>query len=181
MKVWWIALVVFVSLGMVGCGEPASSQGDAAAVRRAKSGDTVMVEYTGKLADGTVFETTAGGEARGITIGQDQVLPAFEKALIGMAPGDQKRIDLAPDQAFGPYRRAEGMIIELDRASLAHTLDLAVGQRLNAAVFQPNDPEERVMVSVTVIDLTEETVTVDANHPLAGKDIYFEIRLVEIL
>ena len=73
------------------------------------------------------------------------------------------------------------MIHTLPRSSLAHTLDLEVGQQLNAAVFHPDDPETPVMVTVTVIELTDDTVTVDANHPLAGKSIYFEIKLVEIL
>lgn len=174
------AVLIAVSLGIAGCGDQASTQVGGAAVQGAKSGDTVMVEYTGKLADGTVFESTTDGGARGIIIGEQLVLPAFEKALIGMLPGEQKRIDLTPEQAFGPYRNEEGMMHMLARSSLAHSLDLAVGQQLNAAVFHPDNPQERVMVPVTVIELTDETVTVDANHPLAGKDIYFEIKLVEI-
>ncbi len=174
-------VVVSLLVGIASCSDGTSSQGEDAGVERARAGDTVMVEYTGKLADGTIFESNVEGEARGILIGAEDVLPAFERALVGMAPGEEKRIELAPEEAFGPYRSGEGMIHTLPRSSLAHTLDLEVGQQLNAAVFHPDDPEKPVMVTVTVIELTDDTVTVDANHPLAGKSIYFEVKLVEIL
>ncbi len=180
-KVPLAGVVVSVLVGIASCSDRPSFQGEDAAVERARDGDTVMVEYTGKLADGTVFESNVDGESRGILIGAEEVLPAFERALVGMMPGEVKRIELAPEEAFGPYRSGEGMIHTLPRSSLAHTLDLEVGQQLNAAVFHPDDPEKPVMVPVTVIELTDDTVTVDANHPLAGKSIYFEIKLVEIL
>ncbi len=176
MRALFTGLLLSAIFGAIGCSE----QGLSEAGRTAKPGDTVMVHYTGKLPDGTVVDSTEGQEPLGIVVGQGAVLPVFEQALIGMSPGEVKSMTVAPEEAFGPYHDDASMIVTLDRSTLAHSLDLEVGQRLNAAVFYPDEPEKPVNVPVTVIDVNERTVTVDANHPLAGKELRFEIRLVKI-
>ena len=148
---------------------------------KAKTGDTVYVHYTGSLPDGEVFETTSNEEARDIIIGQQDVLPAFENALIGMQIGEKKTFTVPSAEAFGPYRDDPGMTFTMDRNSLAHTIDPVVGMQLNAAVFLPDKPSDQPsMVPVTVTQVTDSTLTVDANHPLAGKDLKFEVEIVNI-
>jgi len=139
----------------------------------ARYGDTVRVHYTGRLADGTVFDTSLGQEPMEFTLGAGQVIPGFEEAVVGMNPGESKTVEVPAEQAYGPHR--EELVLEIDRRQVPPNLELEVGQQL--VLRQAPDR----LIRVTVADLSETTVTLDANHPLAGKDLTFEIQLVEIV
>jgi len=141
-------------------------------VAKAKEGDTVQVHYTGKLKDGTVFDTSEEREPLSFTIGEERVIPGFEKAVVGMEPGDTKTEELPPEQAYGEHR--EDMVMELERDQLPDNLEPKVGQQLQLRMQNGQE------VPVVITELGEESVTMDANHPLAGKDLVFEIELVEI-
>ena len=139
----------------------------------AKSGDTIKVHYAGRLDDGTAFDSSKGGEPLSLTLGQGDVIPGFDEALVGMEVGQSKTVTISAEQAYGP--RIDELVIELARKDLPADLDLTLGRQLEVT------QEEGESFVVQVADLTEETVTLDANHPLAGKDLTFDIELVEIL
>ena len=139
----------------------------------AKFGDTVRVHYTGKLEDGTVFDSSLDRDPVEFTLGARQVIPGFEQAVVGMSPGESKTVEVPADQAYGPYR--EELVQEIDRELVPEDLKLEVGQQL-ALRLSPGRS-----IRVTVTKLTESKVTLDANHPLAGKDLTFDLQLVEIV
>ena len=138
-----------------------------------EDGNTVKVHYTGKFEDGTVFDTSADRDPLEFTIGRGQLIPGFEQAVIGMSPGESKTVNIPADEAYGQHN-AE-MLTEVDRSQFPADLNPEVGQQL-----QLNRPDGQTVV-VTVASVSESTVTLDANHPLAGKDLIFDIQLVEIL
>jgi len=139
----------------------------------AKKGDTVRVHYTGKLEDGTVFDTSEDGASMEFKVGSGELLKAFEKAVIGMSIGDKKTIKIPMEEAYGP--RKEEMVFEYDRARAPENFDAEIGQQLQMyrADGQP--------VNITVIAKSEKSFTMDCNHALAGKDLIFDVRLEEIL
>ena len=139
---------------------------------KAKQGDTVKVHYTGKLEDGTVFDSTEDRDPIKFTVGQGQVIPGFEQAVIGMNQGETKTETVPADQAYGPYKK--DMLIEVDKNKLPQNLNPEVGQELQ--VRQQNGQQIPVMVK----EVSDSSVTLDANHPLAGRDLTFDIQLVEI-
>ena len=135
-------------------------------------GNTVRVHYTGKLDDGTVFDSSAGGDPLEFTIGQGQMIPGFERGVVGMELGETRTLVIAADQAYGVHR-PDG-VFEIDRSEIPTTIPLEVGMQLQAT-----GPGGRP-VSMMVAALSDDKVTMDANHPLAGKDLTFEIEVVEI-
>ena len=139
---------------------------------QAKNGDRVKVHYTGKLDNGTVFDSSIDREPLEFTIGEGQLIADFEQAVIDMNPGESKTIKIAYDNAYGPHR--EEMLMVVDRSQFPEGLEPKIDQKL-----QVRDPNGGDSV-VTVVDVTEANVTLDANHPLAGKDLMFEIQLTEI-
>lgn len=139
---------------------------------RAENGDTVTVDYTGKLEDGTVFDSSEDREPLEFTIGEDQVIPGFEKAVVGMNPGESKTAKLPVEEAYGPRR--DDMVFEVDPAQFPEDLDPEVGERLQVR------QETGETFEVTVADVGESAVTLDANHPLAGRELTFDIELKEI-
>jgi len=142
-------------------------------MEQAKTGDTVKVHYTGKLDDGNVFDSSVDRDPMQFVIGQKQLIPDFEQAVVGMSPGESKTVKIAYDRAYGPHR--EDLVTEIDSTNIPPELDAQVGQRLNAT-----DPNGQT-VTVTVVEVTESGVKVDANHPLAGADLTFDIELVDIV
>lgn len=140
---------------------------------QAKPGDTVKIHYTGKLDDGTVFDSSANREPLEFTLSGGQVIPGFEKAVVGMAPGESKTEKIPMEQAYGPYRQE--MVIQVNREQLPPDLDPEVGLQLQ--IQQPNGQA----IPVLVTEVTNGQVTLDANHPLAGEDLTFDIELVEIV
>ena len=139
---------------------------------QARTGDHVKVHYTGKLDDGTVFATTEDAEPMEFTLGMNDVLPVIEEAVEGMTPGERKTVHVTSEEAFGPWR--EELIHEIPRDSLPEDMELEPGQQL--WVDQPgNQP-----VIVSVLDVSESTVTIDANHPLAGEDLTLDLELVDV-
>ncbi len=141
-------------------------------MRQAKHGDTVKVHYRGQLRDGVVFDASFDREPLQFTIGGGQVIPGFEEAVVGMNPGDLKTTELPPEKAFGPYR--EDMLAVLDKSEFAGH-EPQVGQTV--PIPQSDGPP----IDVTVTQVTESEVIVDANHPLAGEDLAFDIELIEIV
>lgn len=139
---------------------------------QAKSGDTVKIHYTGTLEDGTVFDSSAEREPLEFTINKNQVIPGFEQAVLGMTPGESKTEKIPMDQAYGPRR--EEMVLEVSREQIPPDLSPEVGQQLQ--IQQANGQS----VPVVVTEVTDDQITLDANHPLAGEDLTFEIQLVEI-
>lgn len=139
---------------------------------QAKTGDTVKVHYTGKLDDGTVFDTSADREPLEFKIGENQLIPDFEQAVIGMEPGESKSIQIASENGYGPHH--EEMVMVVERKDIPEGLDPQVNQRLQ--VQQQNGQS----FVVTVTDVSETNVTLDGNHPLAGQDLTFDIQLTEI-
>ena len=140
---------------------------------RAKYGDTVKVHYTGRLDDGTVFDTSANGEPLQFTIGSGQIIPGFEQAVVGMNPGESKTVKIPAEDAYG--QRREDLVLEIEKSQLPEGLKPEVGLQL-----QSRQPDGRIIV-LTIADISESHVTLDANHPLAGKDLTFDIQLVEII
>jgi peptidylprolyl isomerase len=139
---------------------------------QAKTGDTVRVHYTGKLDDGTVFDSSVSGDPLEFTIGSGNIIPGFEKAVVGMSPGESKTETIPVEQAYGHHR--EEMILVVDRAQMPPDLDPEIGQQLQ--IQQPSGQA----IPVVITEVSDSEVTLDANHPLAGEDLIFEIQLVDI-
>ena len=138
----------------------------------AQKGNKVQVHYTGKLDDGTVFDSSQGGDPLEFTVGQGQVIPGFENGVEGMEIGQSKTVNIPVDQAYGPHQ-PDG-VFDVDRSELPPDMPLEVGLRL-----QSRHSSGR-LIEVTVIEIGDETVKMDANHPLAGKNLTFDIELVAI-
>ena len=138
-----------------------------------KSGDTVRIHYTGTLEDGTVFDSSTGRDPLEFTVGSGQIIPGLDKHLPGMNVGEQKTIVAEAAEAYGP--RHDDAQQDVPREQIPAEIPLEVGLQL-----QMQSPQGQV-IPVTVIDVTEEKVTLDANHALAGKDLTFAIELVELV
>ncbi|MBE0596474.1 MAG: peptidylprolyl isomerase [Desulfuromonadales bacterium] len=139
----------------------------------AKQGDTVRVHYTGKLESGEVFDSSASREPLEFILGEGSLIPGFEEAVVGMQIGEEKTVSIPAEEAYGP-RRPE-MALQVKRSTLPDDLQPQVGQVLQV------DRGDDQGFEVVVTEVSDETVTLDANHPLAGKDLTFEIQLVEVV
>ena len=139
---------------------------------QAKSGDTVKIHYTGTLDDGTQFDSSSGREPLEFTLGSGQVIPGFEQAVEGMAVGDSKSVNIPPEEAYGP--RHEQMIQEVPKTALPDDLEPVEGMALQA------QGQDGKVINLTVTAVQDESITVDGNHPLAGKALNFDIELVDI-
>ncbi len=147
---------------------------------RAQAGSKVKVHYTGRLSDGEVFDSSLDppgdpsgiGEPLEFVIGSGQMIPAFEQGVIGMEPGESKTVDIPAEQAYGPH--SPQAVMEVERSQFPSGMPLEVG-----SVIQGNAPNGE-QVPFTVVEVTDSRVTLDRNHPLAGKDLTFEIKLVQV-
>lgn len=138
----------------------------------AKRGDKVTVHYHGTLQDGTVFSSTRESEPLQFTIGQDQIIPGFEEAVVGMTEGEKKNFKLNPDQAYGDYH--EDKVFNVPKDQIPNDINPEKGMSLQV------QPQEGEALLVKVVNLDEQVVTLDANHPLAGEDLYFDIELLAV-
>ena len=141
-------------------------------MNEAKKGDKVRVHYTGRLADGSVFDSSLEREPLEFTLGEEQVIPGFDKAVEGMAPGESKTAIIAATDAYGQHYPE--MVLSVPREHLPDDFEPEIGERLEL-----RRSDGRTFV-VTVTGATAGDVTVDANHPLAGKDLTFDIELVDV-
>ncbi len=141
---------------------------------QAKVGDRVRVDYTGTLDDGTQFDTSIGHMPLEFIIGAGNVIPGFENALIGMSPGETKRMRIPMEEAYGPHD--DTLVGMLNRSDFPPDLELEPG-----LILRVEDPSGEAISIIRVVTVTDTAVLVDANHPLAGKDLTFDITLLEIL
>jgi peptidylprolyl isomerase len=139
---------------------------------QAQEGDRVRVHYTGRLDDGTIFDSSKNREPLEFVIGEGEIIPAFEEAVVGMHEGEKKTILIPSDQAYGPRR--EELLLRVAHEQFPPDLKPYVGQQLEMI---QSDGQSLIVV---VVEVDDEGVTLDANHPLAGKDLTFEIELVEV-
>jgi len=139
---------------------------------KAKQGDTVSVHYTGKLEDGRVFDSSLKREPLQFTLGEGKIIPGFEVAVAGMSAGEKKTITLPPEEAYGPRR--EEMVVEMGRDKMPDGVEPQVGQHL-----QLMNAAGQALVAL-IVDVRDDVVVLDGNHPLAGKALIFEIELVKI-
>lgn len=137
-----------------------------------KSGDTVRVHYKGTLTDGQTFDSSEGKDPLEFTVGSGQIIPGLDAAVEGMTVGDKKTVEVSVDQAYGqPDPNAQQAV---PRTDIPEDIPLDLGTQL-----QVQTPQGQVM-PVTVVEVTDEQVVLDANHPLAGKDLTFAIEVVDI-
>ncbi len=137
-----------------------------------QTGDTVKVNYTGRLLDGTVFDSSEGREPIEFKVGDGHLIQDFEQAVLGMNPGDTKKVQIEASNAYG--QRKDELIFIVPRAQLPEGIDPQVNQ---AYQLQSSDGQN---VAVLVTEAGAESVTFDGNHPLAGKDLEFDIELIEV-
>jgi peptidylprolyl isomerase len=137
-----------------------------------KNGDTVRVQYIGTFKDGTVFDRSKDGQPLSFVVGSGQVIPGFEKAVAGMRLNEGKKITIPAAEAYG--QKQKEMIREYPRASLPANINPEKGMVLNM-----KDKEGRIMPA-TIVDVNKEKVVLDLNHPLSGKDLCFDIKVVGI-
>lgn len=135
-------------------------------------GDTVKVHYTGTLDDGSVFDSSAGRDPLEFTIGGETLIPGFENAVVGLAVGDKATVVIGPEDAYGP--RTDEKIVVVDRSRLPADPEPAVGMML-----QGQSPDGTVVFTITGVE--DDQVTLDGNHPLAGRQLTFEIELAAIV
>lgn len=138
----------------------------------AKAGDTVHVHYTGRLEDGAVFDTSDGQPPLQFVLGTGAVIPGFEKAVDGLAVGETVSTEIAPEDAYG--RRSEELVLNVPRENFPDDANPQVGQQF---AMTAGDGQQ---TPVTVTGVEDDTVQIDANHPLAGKSLHFELKLVKI-
>ncbi len=139
---------------------------------KAKTGDTVKVHYAGTLEDGTVFDSSEGRDPLEFKLGEGGIIPGFEQAVEGLEKGDSVTANISAEDAYGPYN--EEMVFQVGAADVPEDLNPQVGEQLQVRQADGST------VVVTVKAMDEKEVTLDANHPLAGKALTFEIELVEI-
>ncbi len=139
---------------------------------QAKAGDKVKIHYEGRLDDGSVFDSSDGSEPLEFTLGASQVIPGFEDAVMGMSVGEKKTVTIPAGKAYG--QRNEALVKSIDRSNFAPGIELKVGLMMRLTM----DNNESIIVQITGLD--DKEVTLDANHPLAGKDLTFDITLIEI-
>ncbi len=137
-----------------------------------KIGDKVRVHYTGKLDDGEVFDSSEGGTPLAFTVGDGQVIPGFDNGVIGMATGDSRTVHIPFVDAYGEHH--DDGVMEVPRNEFPDDMELETGSRVQG------QQSDGAVVSFTIMSVTDETVTLDANHPLAGKDLTFDLMLVSI-
>ncbi|EEX08273.1 peptidyl-prolyl cis-trans isomerase, fkbp-type [Ruegeria lacuscaerulensis ITI-1157] len=137
-----------------------------------KQGDTVRIHYTGTLQDGRVFDSSEGREPLEFAVGSGQIIPGLDSAMPGMEVGDKKRVEVACEEAYGPVNPA--MRQDIPREGIPADIPLDPGTQL-----QMQTPDGQAL-PVTVVEATETTVTLDANHPLAGQDLTFDIEVVSV-
>ena len=138
-----------------------------------KSGNTIKIHYHGRLSDGTTFDSSAGRTPLEFTVGSGQVIKGFDDGVQGMAVGDKKTIEIPFINAYGP--EDPSMIIEFPKERLPEDMKPEIGMQLNM-----NNAEGQ-QFPVVVTEITDESIILNANHPLAGKDLIFDLELVEIL
>ena len=138
----------------------------------AGNGDTVAVHYKGTLSDGSVFDSSEGNDPIEFTIGEHQVIDGFENAVVGMAAGEKKTASLPPDQAYG--EREEDLVFHVPRSSMQGITDVVLGDFVQVTL-----PDGHA-TPMQIVGLDDEAVTLDANHPLAGKTLTFELELISI-
>ena len=136
-----------------------------------KAGDTISVNYSGSFEDGTVFDSSEGKQPLKFTVGSGQLIKGFDDAVLGMKEGEKKTVTLPPEDAYGV--RQEGMIIDIPKEQIPENMKLEIGMRLHL-----RDPQGHP-VPAMVAEVTEDTVKMDANHPMAGKTLIFEIEIAE--
>jgi len=134
-----------------------------------EKGSKVKVHYTGKLEDNNVFDTSVNKEPLEFTVGEGMLIPGFENGVLGMKTGDKKTIELSVEEAYG--ERRDDLINEIPKNNLPENVE--VGQMLQAET-------EQGPITVVVTDINEETAKIDANHPLAGRKIFFDLEIVEV-
>ncbi|MBW2406389.1 MAG: peptidylprolyl isomerase [Deltaproteobacteria bacterium] len=139
----------------------------------AKIGDKVKVHFTGTLEDGVIFGSTIGEEPFEFIIGEKNMLPGFENAVIGMKKGDTKTITLPPEEAYGSPKKE--LVSVMERSGFPEEINLEIGKRLRVRT------QDGIYTMVTIKDFNEDRIVLDENDPLAGKTLTFKIELVEIL
>ncbi len=137
-----------------------------------QTGDTVKVNYTGRLLDGTVFDSSEGREPLEFTVGGGNLIKDFEEAVVGMSPGDTKTVQIEAVNAYGPHQ--DELVFVVPREQLPEGIEPQVNQ---AYQLQGNEGQK---LTVLVTEAGDRSVTFDGNHPLAGKDLEFDIELVEV-
>jgi FKBP-type peptidyl-prolyl cis-trans isomerase 2 len=141
-------------------------------MQQAKSGDTVKVHYSGRLTDGTTFDSSEGRDPLEFKVGNGDVIRGFDEGVTGMSVGEKKTVHIAADEAYG--QKDENRIVEFPRANFPPDLEPEVGMQLNMTSGSGQ------VIPVTIIEVNKEAVILDANHPLAGQDLIFDIELVDI-
>ena len=140
---------------------------------QAKTGDVVRVHYTGRLLDGTLFDSSEGRDPLEFTVGAGQMISGFDSGVLGMNVGDKKTIQIAPEDAYG--ERDEEAVIDFPKENVPAEMNLEPGMQLTLR-NQHGQP-----IPVVVLEVREDVIVMDANHALAGKDLVFEVELVEIV
>jgi FKBP-type peptidyl-prolyl cis-trans isomerase 2 len=138
---------------------------------RVQNGSQIKVHYTGRLDNGQVFDSSVERDPLDFTVGQGQLIPGFEAAVTGMQTGDKKTVTIAAEDAYGP--RQDELLFSVDRSQLPDHIQPEVGQQLQVS----QDGQTSV---VTVAELTDTSITLDANHPLAGENLTFDLEVVEV-
>jgi peptidylprolyl isomerase len=141
-------------------------------MQQVKQGDTVKVHYHGRLTDGTIFDSSEGRQPLEFEVGGGRVIKGFDEGVKGMSVGEKKTVSISADDAYGP--RQEDMVIPFERKNFPPDIEPEVGMTLNM------HSEDGNALPVVITEITPDTIMLDANHPLAGEDLIFDIELVDI-
>jgi peptidylprolyl isomerase len=137
-----------------------------------KKGDTVKVHYTGRLDDGEVFDSSQGREPLQFKVGTQKIIKGLEEAVLGMQPGDKKNVTVNPEEGYGSYNK--NLLVEMPKEKIPEDISPEKGMSLQLV------NENGKAIPVVVAEILDKSVRLDANHPLAGKVLYFDLELVEI-
>lgn len=139
---------------------------------QAQKGDTIKVHYTGKHANGDVFDSSKGKDPLEFTLGQGSLISGFEQGVIGMTKGEKKHLHILPENGYGPYRPELVSIVKLTQFPPHITPSVGLQLELTA--------EDQYPIFVTITEMNDEEATLDANHPLAGKELFFDIEVIDL-
>ncbi len=140
---------------------------------RIRLGDKVKISYTAKLEDGTLFDKATVAEPLELIVGEENTLIGLEETLIGLKKGDKKKITITADKAYGP--KLKDLVVEIEKDKLPVDIELKEGQEINIS------QDETGIIKVKISKITDEKVIFDANHPLAGKNLVFDIQVLEVV